>query len=234
MAAKKKASPVKKILIVVGALFTSLILAAVCIPFFVNVDKYRPEILAKVNENINGKLELGKLDLSLWGRVHVRIDGLKLVDANAKPSVSVKDAELNLPFLSILSGRPELRLVLKEPNLELIKLKNGKYNAMALVKESAASAPTTQATPTQGSRAQAAPAPSAGLPKMLLAARFTFLIKQANLLYFDQASGDKHKIQNLNLTLEDVSPSGSIPFELTADLDMVSQGIIKIQGPLSF
>jgi hypothetical protein len=67
----------------------------------VDVDKYRPQIVSKANEQLNGKLELGQLKLSLWGRVKIDINGLKLSDAAGKNIISVQDASFNLPFLSL-------------------------------------------------------------------------------------------------------------------------------------
>ena len=47
---------IKKLLLVLGILVALLVVAAVAIPFFVNVDKYRPQITQAANERINGKL----------------------------------------------------------------------------------------------------------------------------------------------------------------------------------
>src|SRR6478752_5314026 len=95
MAKKSKSSLAKKLLLAAGSLFGLLVLAAIIVPLVVDVDKYRPLILSKANERINGKLELGKLGLSLWGRVHITIDGLKLTDTSGVKVVEVKDASFN-------------------------------------------------------------------------------------------------------------------------------------------
>src|SRR3954469_23274715 len=98
----------KKILIAIGALFALFIAAAIAVPLFVDVDKYRPQIVGKANEYLNGKLELGKLSLSLWGQVKVGIDGLKITDAKGTQVMGVKDAFFHMPFSSILTGSPSL------------------------------------------------------------------------------------------------------------------------------
>ena len=51
----------KKILIGLAVLFSLLVVAVAVLPFMIDVDKYRPEIVAKANEKINGKI----------GRAHV-------------------------------------------------------------------------------------------------------------------------------------------------------------------
>ncbi len=47
--------------IIFGGLFALMLLAAILVPLFVNVDSFRPDIEKTVNEQINGKFELGKL-----------------------------------------------------------------------------------------------------------------------------------------------------------------------------
>src|SRR3954452_12995285 len=105
----------KKILMAVGGLFALLVVAIIAIPFFVEVDKYRPQIVSKANEYINGKLDIGKLSLSLWGQVKVRIDGLSLKDTSGQEVFGVKDAYFHIPFPSLLGGSPDLILVADKP-----------------------------------------------------------------------------------------------------------------------
>src|SRR4051794_14964895 len=129
----------KKILIAVGALFALLVVAIVAIPFFVDVDKYRPQAVAKANEYINGKIDIGKLSLSLWGQIKVRIDGLSLKDNSGQEVFGVKDAYFHIPFSSVLGGAPDIILVADKPVVLAIKDKRGKLNMMNLVKSQPAS-----------------------------------------------------------------------------------------------
>ena len=59
----------KKILIVFASLGLVLLTVMILVPFMIHVDDYRPKITSLANENINGKLELGKLTLTLWGKL---------------------------------------------------------------------------------------------------------------------------------------------------------------------
>ena len=56
------------------------------VPLLIDVDKYRPLIIQKADEQLNGKLELGKLGLSLWGRVKIEIAPPKTEDLPAAKS----------------------------------------------------------------------------------------------------------------------------------------------------
>ena len=70
---------IKKIFIFFGALVGLFVLAAILVPLFFDANKYRPQIEKLVEENVNADLELGKLQLSLWGGLHIGIEKLVLV-----------------------------------------------------------------------------------------------------------------------------------------------------------
>ena len=90
---------IKKLLIAFFGLIAALVLAAILIPLFIDVDKYRPMLVEKTNEHLNGKLELGHLSLSLWGQVRIQVDGLKITDS-AEPSGRFRERRVLSPALS--------------------------------------------------------------------------------------------------------------------------------------
>ena len=102
----------KKLLLILGGLFVLLLAAVVAIPLLVDVDKYRPQIVSAVNERLYGKLELGKLKLSLWGQVRIEVGGLSLTDAAGRKVLGVNDAYFHVSFDSILAGAPLLTFTL--------------------------------------------------------------------------------------------------------------------------
>src|SRR5262245_35450786 len=112
-----KGSLLKKLGIFVGVLFGLMVVAAIAVPMFVDVDKYRPQMVAKANEYINGNLELGKLKLSLWGQVKIEVDGMTLTDLKKRKVVSVKDVFFHVPFLSLLTLSPTFELRMDKPEL---------------------------------------------------------------------------------------------------------------------
>lgn len=212
----------KKLLMVIGILVGLLVIVAIAAPFFVDVDKYRPQIVQKANESLNGKLELGKLSLSLWGQIRVQVDGLKLDDARGNPVISVKDAYFHIPLSSVLSGSPSVILSLQQPNLNVVKEKNGKLNVMGLMK------PSTGAP----SQPQAAPQARQGevkLPGMATRARAGLEIRNANLSYRDEVSGMKTQVKELDVIAHDISLSHKMTLEVSANLN--SEGGVQVKGP---
>lgn len=132
----------KKILIAVGVLLGLFVVAAIALPFLIDVDKFRPQIVQAVNNQINGEFKMGKLELSLWGGVKVRVASLYLrANSAPKPILETNSAYFEIPIMSILRMSPEVVAVLSEPKVDIIKSATGKLNVMALMKEGSISAP---------------------------------------------------------------------------------------------
>jgi hypothetical protein len=131
----------KKILWVIGALFVALLVAIISVPLFVNVDQYRPQITAEANKRINGQLELGKLNLSLWGAIKIHAESIRL-SVNGFPGelVNTQQFHLEIPFLSVLSGEPQIVAVLTQPKISVVKEADGRINALELVKKDGSAA----------------------------------------------------------------------------------------------
>jgi hypothetical protein len=220
--------------IVLGALIGLMIAAAIVVPLVVDVDKYRPQIVEAANQKINGKLELGKLSLSLWGQIRVQVDGLKVTDSAGRPVVSVQDAFFHLPFWSVITGSPQMIFKMDKPQLSVIKHKNGKLNAMGLMKEGpaapAAGAPGTP--PAGGAPADSKPAE---IPAIAARARLGIEMTHAIVDYMDEGAGIRSQVNDLNFIAKDISLSRTMEMELWADLD-TSMGkgtanAMQVKGP---
>jgi hypothetical protein len=66
---------------------------------------------------------------------------------------------------------------------------------------------------------------------LVMNSRITVLLERAKLNYKDDITGDVYNVNKLNFSLEDVSPSSDMPFELSADLDMLVQHKIRSPAP---
>lgn len=201
-------------------------------PLFIRVDQFRPEMVKAVNQELNGTLELGKLDLSLWGKVRIAIDGLKVSDLAKKEVLSVKDASFEIPFSSLISGSPSITFQMKEPMIQVVKDAAGKINLLSLPKglkitEGTAPVTTAQGTPTPAP----APAEPVKLPALILNARFGLSIVDAKLTYLDQKTALSNTVDHLNVRVRDLSLSRKTEIELWADLKTKMQDL-AVEGPL--
>lgn len=125
----------KKLGIVVGCLLGALLLAILVLPLVVDVDKFRPQIVKAVNENINGEFRLGKLNLSLWGGLRVKAESIYIKGAKDERALLETDsAFIEIPFLSLLAFKPTLTAVVVKPKIDVVKHSNGKFNVEELMK----------------------------------------------------------------------------------------------------
>lgn len=216
----------KKLLKILGGLAALALVLIITIPFFVNVDQFRPEVVKAVNERIHGSFELGKLGLSLWGRIHVGVDGLKLTDTRGKTLIAVKDAAFDMPYTSLLSGAPLITFVMKEPEINIGKDKAGKLNVMGLIGGEAPGAKT------ESKNAGTETLKAIALPAMVLNARFGLSIENARLHYRDEAMALTNTIDRLNLRVKDFSLSRKTEAELWADLSTRMGADLSVEGPL--
>lgn len=210
-----------------------LVSAAVVLPFVIRVDQYRPEITAAMNQHLEGELSLGKLSLSLWGRIHVDVDGLTLKDSQSKEVLKVQNAYFHLPFTSILGGSPALTLKMKKPQVFLEKSKSGVFNVVGLLKEKKAQAPSkdSSSSASSSSSSSAAPSSSAALPAFASRARLGVELTEAQVSYLDQSTGDQHLLKDLNFVVRDLSLSRPTELEVWGDLDTSLGKKSKLKGP---
>lgn len=239
----------KKLAIILGVFFALLLATIVILPLVVDVDKYRPQIVDAANSQINGKLELGKLTLSLWGKILIRVDGVKLYDAQKNQLISVDNAYVHLPFSSVLSGSPALNFKMEKPQIVVVKNKAGQLNLMTLVKTTpapkvappAAESPKNQPSqapsektataPVQSSSEPSTAAKAVALPALVTRARLGIELRDALLSYTDQATALKSETKNLNLIIKDLSLGRPMELELWADLDTVMAKVFSVKGP---
>jgi hypothetical protein len=229
-------SSAKKLWKIFGILFGLLILAIVLAPTIINVDRYRPQITHAANERIHGKLELGKLSLSLLGKIRIQVDGLKLKDAQGREVLSADDAYFHLPFLSLLSGSPRMIFKMNEPRLHVVKDSSGQLNVMNLAKE----VPETREVKQEAEGKPAGQRPSEEvsqnsekeeLPGMVKRARLGLELANSVVTYRDEATGSSTEVKDLNVFAKDLSLSHPTQFSIWADLNTRVGPTAVIKGP---
>lgn len=131
----------KKLALILGGIFLTLLVAIISVPLFVDVDQYRSTITQQANQRMNGKLELGKLKLSLWGAVKINAESIKLsVNGFQETMLEANQFRLEIPFLSLLSGKPQVVAVLNAPKIFVLKNEQGKTNVLELMKQTSTTA----------------------------------------------------------------------------------------------
>src|SRR5690606_3350800 len=122
----------------------------------------------------------------LWGQIRVQVAGLILKDAQGRKLISVKNSYFHIPFSSVFGGSPLLTFKMDRPEVNLVKSKSGKLNAMTLMKEGAAPADTAQSSAGQPSGGGGAG--DVALPRIATRARLGVELRDALVSYKDEAT----------------------------------------------
>lgn len=215
----------KKIIIALGALVALFLAAIIVIPLVVDVDQYRPKLVQIVNDKIHGKLELGKLKLSLWGTIEVEVAGLSLTDAQNRKVISVKDAFVQIPWTSILGGSPLLTFRMDQPEVRVSKDVDGKMNVMKLLKE------TGETAASEAKAAETVKSGETTLPSFATNARIGIDLRNALLFYKDEATKSETQTKNLNFFVKDLSLSRETEMVLSGQIESAAEGVFKVSGP---
>ena len=80
----------KKIILGVCSGVGIIILFLASIPLWFDIEHYRPEVVSISEKFLNGKLTLGKLTFSVWGKLRFKVDGLSLTDLAGEKVLAVK------------------------------------------------------------------------------------------------------------------------------------------------
>lgn len=232
----------KKIGIIFGCLFGAFLLAALLVPFLVDVDKFRPEIVKAVNANINGEFRLGKLSLSVLGGLKVKAESLFLKGPRDENAVlETNSAYLEIPFTSLLAFSPRVIVVIDGPKLEVVQRANGKLNLDDLIKPAA-----KPAIPAEGAEAEAAAAEAAApakaeaksageapaIPAFVAAASLGLEINQAKVTYINQATKQRVVIDGLEVLLKNLGLMQTIDARVFLPLNIKAPDL-EIGGSLT-
>ncbi|MEC9283679.1 MAG: AsmA family protein [Bdellovibrionota bacterium] len=213
----------KKLVVALIVFFAVVFGGLVSFPFFYDIDKkVRPEIERLAKESINGKLEVGKLSLSLLGGVYIDIQGIKL-SSEKETIVSTDRAQVSIPFIEILKGGFSGSLELTGPNINISKNKKGEFNFASLVKK--------QAEVAEAATGESAEEKSEGAKLGILdRVDIDLIIKNAKVNYSDLQSGFNTNVNNFSLSLENLGFSKEIDLKIKTDLNLRPNSDISLNG----
>lgn len=219
------------------AVLLVLLLGIVTIPFFVDVDRFRPEIVELVNSKINGQFDLGKLKLTLWGKLAVEADEAILTDSNKTPILSVGKFKLRVPLRSLLSMKPEIQVVMQKPQVQVKRDQRGEWNVLSLMKQEKAEevvgahVPETKSTDVPKAAIEAkAPVKEVG-PSWAQQASVSISIEEAALKVEDSKSHSQYELERLNLKTGALSLNSLPTFKLSGILGASAEGQGELTGP---
>ncbi|MDZ4677340.1 MAG: AsmA family protein [Oligoflexia bacterium] len=220
----------KKLLIFVGVLVGLFVLALVLVPLFVDANKFRPQIVKTVEDNLNADLELGNLKLSLWGGVNIQIEKLVLSEKGSQGKAIVfamTDAKLKVPFSSILSGNPSVTLVVQKPQIRVVSGLDGKLNVSKLMKPAAPGSEAAKAQ--EQAKADAAAGKSSG-GSGALPVELSFNIVDGQVTYLDEKANTKTEITGFDFDLLRFGVNKPFNFKMKSNLNVQQMKELTLKG----
>jgi uncharacterized protein involved in outer membrane biogenesis len=117
------------LIVIAGCVLAALVLL---VPVFLNVDRYRPQIISYFEESTGKKVEIERLALTLSPNVTVHIDGFGVKSPPLFPPsyiLKVPRADAVVDFWALLHRKVLIRsLVLEEPEINLVSDPDGPWN----------------------------------------------------------------------------------------------------------
>jgi AsmA protein len=120
------------ILFAVGGVLGLLVLAAVCLPLFLNADNFRTRIETTLTKSLGRTVTIGKLELSVWsgGMVAEKVVVADDPRFSAQPFIQADSVKIKVELLTLVLSR-ELQIrgfALQSPKIQLLRAANGTWN----------------------------------------------------------------------------------------------------------
>ncbi len=204
----------KKVLAVVGAIVALLVILALAVPFFINVDQFRPRVESQLSSTLGRQVRIGKLSLSLLSG-ELGASQISIADDPAfstTPFVEASALHLGVDMMPLIFSRTvNVRsLTLTEPQVKLLRSANGRWNFSSLGQSASGRAPAS-------GRPSAAPQVSVGQLKV-----------SNGRIIIGSAGKRTQNYEAVNLTAKNLSYTTAFPF--TLELKTPGGGALQMQG----
>jgi len=124
--AKKVALVLVVVLVVIGAAL------AIIIPMLLDVDRYRPQVVAQIQQETGKPTQIGRLDLTIFPQVAIRVDDFSLGNPTGFPTgdfVKAKKIYAVVNASALLHHKVEITsLELDDLTLDMLENTHGKWN----------------------------------------------------------------------------------------------------------
>jgi AsmA protein len=206
----------RKPLLIVGGIIVLLLLIILALPFFINVNQFKPTLETKLGAAMGRKVGIGDIGLSIISG-SVTVKDVSVADDPAfsnSPFLTAKSLDVGVAVMPLIFSR-ELNIssfTIQDPEITLLHNANGTWNYSTLGAASskgASSAPAAAPPSGGGGATPTATAPGLSVDKLTIA--------NGKIVVGTVGSKAKPSVySNVNLEATDLSYTTQFPFELTA------------------
>jgi AsmA protein len=197
----------KRTLKIVGIVVAVLVIIVIAIPFFINVNSFRPRIEAEATQALGRQVKVGNLSLSILSG-SVSADNISIAEDPAfgkNAFVTAKSLKVGVELLPLIMSK-ELHvtdITLDQPEITLLKTADGKWNFSSLGGTAA--------------KAERKSNSSSSAPANLSVAKLS--VNNGKLIVGNANSKAKpHIYDQVNIKVTNFSATSQFPFSLTAKL----------------
>src|SRR3989338_4734184 len=217
----------KKVLIGVSSILILLGVGGVSLPFLLDLNKYKGQIKQEVEKRIHGTFDVESLAIKGLG---IEIKNLAITSTGEfknKKLLNVGEAKIKISVLSLLTANPKATILLKKPQIYLVKNEAGELNVTALPKKGGEVSTQEEKGQEEGKKV------SSKLPALILGTKLSFVADNATLQYVDEKTKAKTAVEDLNISLKNISLNSPIDFSLSALLTSQAGKASLFEGRIS-
>ena len=203
---------------IAGIAVAVFLLLLIALPFFINVDSFRPKVESEASAALGRQVTVGDLSLSILSG-SVGADNISIADDPAfgkSPFVTAKSLKVGVELIPLIFSKQinVTDITLESPQISLLKTAVGKWNFSTI---GGASAQSTAESSKSGG-----------------AAPTSFSVAKLNVTHGVLSIGKAHSsakpvvYNNVNISVENFSFTSQFPFQLTAQLPV--SGDVRIAG----
>jgi AsmA protein len=204
----------RKLLLIIGGIVVLLLLIILALPFFINVNQFKPTLETKLGAAMGRKVAIGDIGLSIISG-SVTVKDVSVADDPAfsnSPFLTAKSLDVGVEMMPLIFSR-QLNIssfTIQDPEITLLHNANGTWNYSTLGAAGSKSATSAPAPAAGGAGAAPTPtAPGFNVDKLT--------ISNGKIIVGTVGSKAKPSVySNVNLEASDLSYTTQFPFKLTA------------------
>ncbi len=222
----------RKLAIAILIIVVIIVGVLLALPHLIDVNQYRGQIQAELQQRLNRPVQLGQLSLAVFP-VRVQADNVVIGDDpnfhSTAPFAQVAQLDVSVKLLPLLRKDIEVSsLELQRPKINLIRNAQGEWNFSTLANAPAAPATTAPAQPQQPAKPAAAqPASSVGKQFSLGELKIT---DGEIAVTDDQKHQSRAVYDHIDMTLTDYAPGKPFDFALAAHLPGNGSQTVSLNG----
>src|ERR1035437_1012327 len=221
----------RKLVIVIGVIVVILVALRLALPHLIDVNKYRGQIQAQLQQRLNRPAQLGQMSLSVLP-LRVEVNSVTIGEdpsyRSNVPFAQVGELDVSVKLFPLLSGNVEVNsLEMKQAKIELIRNAQGVWNFSTAGNAPAATPAAKPAPPSQPAQRSVQNAPSE--QKQFTLGELKITDSQIAITDY-QKRQSRAVYDHIDVSLKDYAPGQPFSIDATAHLPGSGAQTLRLSG----